>query len=176
MEKILITNRLQLIQMAEKDAPALYNIWSDPDVTKHMNITPFTEVEQAKEMIHYLHQLAENNSAIRYTIFELQSNNIVGSCGYNLIDWENDKAEIGYDIAKAYWGKGYAPEAISALLTYAFDTLKLNRIEAKVEPENINSSKVLRKLNFTLEGTLRKAEKSKGTYVDLQLFSKLKTD
>ncbi|WP_046945346.1 GNAT family N-acetyltransferase, partial [Bacillus cereus] len=83
---------------------------------------------------------------------------------------------IGYDISKAFWGKGYAPEAISALLEYAFTNLKLNRIEAKVEPENLNSISILKKLKFTLEGTLRKSEKSNGKFIDLSIYSKLITD
>ncbi|HCF31630.1 MAG TPA: GNAT family N-acetyltransferase, partial [Bacillus sp. (in: Bacteria)] len=97
-------------------------------------------------------------------------------CGYNSLDFENSKTEIGYDISKTFWGKGYAPEAISSLLDYAFTHLKLNRVEAKVEPANVNSIKVLEKLNFTFEGTLRKSEKSAGKLIDLNIYSKLISD
>ncbi|MFP3918596.1 GNAT family protein [Lysinibacillus telephonicus] len=172
----LYTERLHLRKMDVSDSQTLFKIWSDPDVTKFMNIENFHHESQATEIITYLDQLASENKAIRYSIIELESNEIIGSCGYNSLDFENDKTEIGYDIAKNYWGKGYAPEAISTLLNYAFNSLNLNRVEAKVEPENLNSIKVLQKLNFTFEGTLRKAEKSKGRYVDLNIFSKLKTD
>ncbi len=172
----LYSERLYLRKMEIKDSKSLFKIWSDPDVTKFMNIENFKSEHQAVEIITYLDQLANENKVIRYSIIELESNEIIGSCGYNSVDFENDKAEIGYDIAKHYWGKGYAPEAISALLQYAFHSLNLNRIEAKVEPENLNSIKVLEKLHFTFEGTLRKSEKSKGRYIDLNIYSKLKTD
>lgn len=109
-------------------------------------------------------------------MIERKTNEIIGTCGFNSIDFENAKAEIGYDIAKAYWGMGYAPESIRALLNYAFETLKLNRIEAKVEPANVNSIKVLQKLKFTFEGTLRQYEKSKGNFIDINMYSLLKTD
>lgn len=172
----LQTERLALRKMKASDSASLFQIWSDPEVTKYMNIDNFTAESQALEMIEILDKLAMENKAIRYAIIELQSNRIIGSCGYNMLDFTNSKAEIGYEISKQYWGKGYAQEAIRALLDYAFSALQLVRIEAKVEPENINSIRVLQKLNFTFEGTMRKCEKSKETLIDLSIYSKLITD
>lgn len=174
--KELNTQRLHLRIMDVSDSHSLFKIWSDSDVTKYMNISSFTHETQAKEMIELLKDLAYAGEAIRFSMIDRKSNVIIGTCGFNSIDYENAKAEIGYDIAKAYWGMGYAPEGIRALLTYAFKTLKLNRIEAKVDPANVNSIKVLQKLNFTLEGTLRQYEKSKGNYIDVNMYSLLKTD
>ncbi|KOS67761.1 GNAT family acetyltransferase [Lysinibacillus contaminans] len=176
MIKELNTQRLHLRRMEVSDSHSLFKIWSDPDVTKFMNISSFTHEAQAKEMIELLEDLAQASEAIRFSMIERKSNEIIGTCGFNSIDFENAKAEIGYDIAKAYWGMGYAPEGISALLNYAFETLKLNRIEAKVEPANVNSIKVLQKLNFTFEGTLRQYEKSRGNFIDINMYSLLKTD
>ncbi|WP_019392719.1 GNAT family N-acetyltransferase [Priestia filamentosa] len=172
----LYTKRLYLRRLKESDSSTLFKIWSDPVVTKHMNISHFMEEKQAKDMITFLNTLAYENKAARFTIIELASNKIIGSCGYNTLDFAHSKSEIGYELSKAFWGKGYASEAISGLLKYAFEDLGLNRIEAKVEPQNTNSIKTLQRLNFTLEGTLRQAEKSKGKFVDLNLYSRLKTD
>ncbi|HDR5274644.1 TPA: GNAT family N-acetyltransferase [Bacillus thuringiensis] len=172
----LHTQRLYLRQMKASDSLSMFKIWSDPDITKFMNISNFTDESQAKDMIQFLNELAQNNKAIRFTIIERESNHIIGSCGYNSLDFENSKTEIGYDISKKFWGKGYAPEAISSLLDYAFTHLKLYRVEAKVEPTNVNSIKVLEKLNFTFEGTLRKSEKSAGKLIDLNIYSKLISD
>ncbi|KEK24610.1 GNAT family N-acetyltransferase [Bacillus gaemokensis] len=172
----LQTKRLILRKMQASDSASLFAIWSDPEVTKFMNINSFTDESQAVEMIEILDKLSLENRAIRYSIIELESNKIIGSCGYNSLDFKNAKAEIGYDISKAFWGKGYAPEAILALIDYAFSTLGFNRIEAKAEPENINSIKVLQKLNFTFEGTMRMCEKSKEKFIDLSIYSKLMTD
>ncbi|USK71740.1 GNAT family N-acetyltransferase [Peribacillus asahii] len=172
----IYTERLHLRKVIAADSYSLFKIWSDPDVTKFMNINNFTDESQAIEIITHLEKLAEDNKACRYSIIELKSKKIIGSCGYNYLDYENAKTEIGYDLSKEYWGRGYAPEAISALLHYAFNSLNLNRVEAKVEPENTNSLKVLQKLNFSFEGTLRKSEKSKGRFIDLNIYSKLITD
>ncbi|MEL4024775.1 GNAT family protein [Lysinibacillus endophyticus] len=172
----IYTERLHLRKMHISDSQSLFKIWSDPDVTKFMNIDNFQDESQAKEIISYLNELAEDEKAIRYSIIELTSGDIIGSCGFNSLDFDNEKAEIGYELAKSHWGKGYAPEAIDGLLDYAFNTLKLNRIEAKVEPENINSIKVLEKLHFIYEGTLRQSEKSKGRFIDLNMYSLLRTE
>ncbi|MFL1675080.1 GNAT family protein [Paenibacillus thiaminolyticus] len=172
----LHTERLHLRKMKVSDSSSLFKIWSDPEVTKFMNINCFTDENEAKDMIKLLDELSQDNKAIRFSIIEIESNEIIGSCGYNSIDFENAKAEIGYDIARAFWGRGYASEAICSLLDYAFSSLKLNRIEAKVEPENVKSVKVLQKLNFTFEGTLRQYEKVNGKFNDLNMYSKLRTD
>ncbi len=152
MIECINTERLQLRKMVKADAKRLLAIWSDPDVTKYMNITHFTDEEQALEMIELLEQLADQQKALRFTIFEKASNHIIGSCGFNMFDFDHAITEIGYDLAKVHWGKGYATEAITALIDYAFTHLAMNTIVAKVEGANINSIKVLKKLNFIYQG------------------------
>ncbi|GKU80103.1 GNAT family N-acetyltransferase [Paenibacillus sp. L3-i20] len=172
----LYTERLHLRKMQMSDSSSLFKIWSDPDVTKFMNVSNFTDETQAQEMIRILDELSQENKAIRFSIIELESNEIIGTCGYNFLDFENQKAEIGYDIAKSFWGRGYASEAIRTLLEYGFSSLNMNRIEAKVEPENVNSIKLLQNLNFTFEGTLRQYERVNEKFNDLNIYSKLVTD
>ncbi|MFJ7662443.1 GNAT family N-acetyltransferase [Lysinibacillus sp. NPDC097162] len=176
MIKELNTQRLHLRRMEISDSYSLFKIWSDPDVTKYMNIASFTHEAQAKEMIELLEELAQANEAIRFSMIEKKSNEIIGTCGFNFIDFDTNKAEIGYDIAKAYWGMGFAPEGIKALLNYAFESLKLNKIEAKVEPANVNSIRVLQKLNFTFEDQVRQYENSNESFIDINIYSLLKTE
>ena len=162
--KVLIeqidTNRLYLRKMKIEDADNLFQIWSDPDVTKYMNIINLTDIKQAQEMITLLNELTKEQKAIRFSIIEKTSHKIIGSCGFNSFNVENHTAEIGYELAKAYWGKGYAQESITALIHYAFTTLNIKKIEAKVESANKNSIKVLEKLNFSYVGTSPEAETS----------------
>ncbi|MFD1064827.1 GNAT family N-acetyltransferase [Oceanobacillus locisalsi] len=176
MKEELFTKRLCLRKIRPADASALFAIWSDPAVVAFMNISAFTHESQATEMINTLNELAETNQAIRYSVIDLGSQEIIGSCGFNSIDSENARVEIGYDIAKAHWGNGYAPEAIQALIHEAFYRSGINRIEAKVEPANMNSVKVLQKIGFTFEGTLRQYEKVKGELIDMDMYSLLKAD
>ena len=64
-------------------------------------------------------------------------------------------ATIGYCRDEAAWGQGLATEAADALLQWAFDTLDLNRVQAETDTRNAASARVLEKLGFVREGTLR---------------------
>ena len=75
----LHSQRLYLRKMKASDSLSMFKIWSDPDVTKFMNISNFTDENQAKDMIQFLNELAQNNKAIRFTIIEKESNHIIGS-------------------------------------------------------------------------------------------------
>lgn len=176
MISVIKTPRLLLRKMSISDTDELFSIWSDPEVTKYMNIENFYKIEQVQEMIKLFEKLSEENEAIRYSIIELESNKIIGTCGFNFFDANNSKVEIGYDLNKCFWGKGYAKEAITYLIGYAFNDLGINRIEAKIEPQNLSSITLIEKLNFTYEGTLRQTEKSKGRFIDLKLYSKLASE
>ncbi|MDQ0172696.1 GNAT family N-acetyltransferase [Paenibacillus tundrae] len=172
----LHTERLQLRKMKDSDSPSLFNIWSDPDVTKFMNISPFTDEAQAVAMIHLLDDLSRDKKAIRFSIIEKNSNQIIGSCGFNSLDYDHYRAEIGYDLAQSHWGRGFASESIRAMLEHGYSILKMNRIEAKVDPDNVNSIKLLEKLGFICEGTLRQYERVEGAFKDIHMYSKLSSD
>ncbi|MCM2674492.1 GNAT family N-acetyltransferase [Alkalicoccobacillus plakortidis] len=141
-----------------------------------MNITPMMDVRQSYEMINIFQRMDKSNQGNRFSIFESDQSKSIGSCGFNYIDSENDRGEIGYELSVDHWGKGYMTEALTELVRYGFDYYKLNRIEAKVETQNQASQFLLKKLGFKQEGLLRSYEKSKGRYIDLAMFSVLKED
>jgi len=176
MNSELQSNRLQLIQSQILHAPTLFDYWTDPEVTKFMNMESLSTIADVIDMIDLFTQLATINQAIRYTILIKNTNEIIGSCGFNYVDFENGRAEIGYDLGKDYWGKGYASESVYALMNYWFHDLGLNRIEAKVEPKNNQSILLLEKSGFQFEGVLRQSERSKDGYIDVMMYSKLKND
>ncbi|MGM9987849.1 MAG: GNAT family N-acetyltransferase [Bacillaceae bacterium] len=175
MKQQFQTERLFLRKLTEADSARLLEIWSHPEVTKFMNITPFTDEEQVKGMIQFLNGLADENKGIRYAIIEAQSDTIIGTCGFNSLDFEQASGEIGYELDKAFWGNRYGPEAIICLLTYAFEELHFSKVIAKVEPENINSIRVLQKLQFTLEDTHDEFDELTGTFITLNHYCKLRT-
>jgi ribosomal-protein-alanine N-acetyltransferase len=173
----LETDRLILRQMTLEDVPALFKIWSDPEVTKYINITAFKEESQAREMIELLNRLAEEKKAIRWAITLKEDQKVIGSGGFNT--WLKEEAfrgEIGYDLDRGYWGRGIMTEVLRALISFGFGPMKLNRIEAMVEPENIASIKLLKKNGFWEEGLLREYQVSKEKFIDLQIFSLLKRE
>ncbi|MCH9626373.1 MAG: hypothetical protein S4CHLAM123_15700 [Chlamydiales bacterium] len=86
------------------------------------------------------------------------------------------KAELGYVLAKKYWGNGYATQAIQLALTAGFKELEVERLEAYVDPTNIGSQRVLEKNGFMREGLLRNHIIQKGIVKDRYIYSILKVE
>lgn len=99
----------------------------------------------------------------------------IGSIGLEISFWSNS-AEIGYWLGLPYWNKGYMTEAARAMLTYGFETLGLNRIEARHMTNNPASGRVMQKIGMTYEGTARQATQRFGEYHDLALYSILRSE
>ncbi|MRX72361.1 GNAT family N-acetyltransferase [Bacillus lacus] len=170
----LETDRLILREMVLEDAPQLYRYWSDSQTVQYMNIEKLKKVQEAEDMIALLNSLYEKREAVRWTITEKESGQIIGTCGYNSWEKESQRAEVGYDLGWQHWGRGFMSEALPELLAYGFQVWELHRIEAKVYPENEASRRLLNKLGFTEEGVLRKYEKRQNSYEDVILYSLLK--
>ncbi len=83
------------------------------------------------------------------------------------VDYRRSSATVGYWLVPAAQGHGYATEAVGRVLSYAFDTLALHRIEATVDAPNDPSIGVLESLGFTHEGTRRAARVLDGDRVDM---------
>jgi RimJ/RimL family protein N-acetyltransferase len=78
--------------------------------------------------------------------------------GWSTVLWSNPEfrtGELGYVLTEASWGRGYATEAAGALLDWALVAMDLNRVQSEVDTRNPASARVLQKLGFSLEGTLR---------------------
>ena len=86
------------------------------------------------------------------------------------------RAEIGYWLAKAYWGQGIMTDAVRAFVEYAFNELELVRLTAHVFELNIGSARVLEKNGFKLEGRFRKHFQKDGKLLDARLYGLLKDD
>lgn len=168
--------RICLTPIQLEHAPELFKIWSNQKVTEFMNIDSFCDEKQAREMIAFLQNLAKEQKALRYTIFHKEQAKIIGSCGFNQIDTPNQHVEIGYEIDEEFWGQGYGSEVVQQLVHYGFVSLDMVRVSAKVEPANKASIHLLEKNHFQYEGTLRKVEKSKGMFVDLCMYARIKCE
>ena len=170
------TKRLVLRKINSTDAPFLYEYWSDKEVAKYMNIVPFERISQAEEMIEFLNSLAEQEQAFRWSIIRKSNHQILGTCGFNNWDKDNQSAEIGYELGKPHWRQGFMTEALIELISHGYKNMNLNRIQARVEPMNMASRKVLKKLGFQEDGLLSEYEQAKDKFIDLILYSILKSD
>lgn len=172
---VLRTQRLILRQLELLDSEILFKYWSCPLVTRFMNIDVYSQTETEK-MIDFLNLLFEQGKAIRWGIYSKEDSCLVGSCGFNSSLYQTHQGEIGYELGLEYWGRGLMGEALGAILDYGFETLKLNRIEAYVMPENVNSQKLLQRLGFHKEGLLRQRGYYKNRFWDEYIFSLLKAE
>ncbi len=101
---------------------------------------------------------------------------VIGRIGLYKIDNQNHIGEIGYWLRPTSQGKGIITQAVQRLLTYGFEGLRLNRIELKCAVGNMKSQAVPERLAFTREGIARQAEFLHGAYVDIVVYSKLKSE
>jgi RimJ/RimL family protein N-acetyltransferase len=100
----------------------------------------------------------------------------LGWCGLTGFNPDFRSASLGYCLTEAAWGHGYATEAAGALLQWAFDTMDLNRVQAEADTRNGASARVLEKLGFVLEGTLREDCVVDGVVSDSWVYGLLRRD
>ncbi len=175
-DKRFETSRLLLRTLSEDDAEALHIFWSDVRVTRYMHINSLETMEQARAFIANLNTLMEQNELTRYSIVLKETNEVIGTCGFDSFVPEHQTAEISYDLGKPYWGQGFASEALRMILSDGFEGKELNRIEARIEPDNIRSIHALHKLGFMQEGKLRQAARKGDRFTDMLIFSLLKEE
>src|SRR6185436_10062199 len=100
-------------------------------------------------------RLSEEGRGARVAVDRATDGTFIGWCGLTQGNPAHRSASMGYCLDDAAWGHGYATEAARALLQWAFATLDLNRVQAETDTRNAASARVLEKLGFVREGTLR---------------------
>ena len=151
----LHTARLRLRPFTGADADPLFALHSNAHVLRYWDSPPWTDRARAELFIEKGRQLSEEGSGARVAVERASDGAFLGWCG--LTKWNPDyrSASLGYCLDDAAWGHGYATEGARALLQWGFDTLDLNRVQAEADTRNVASARVLEKLGFVLEGTLR---------------------
>ena len=99
-----------------------------------------------------------------------------GLIGLKDTDETNKKTEIGYWLSSGFQHKGVVTKCCKALIAYAFENMKMNRVQLKAGTENVRSRAVAERLGFELEGIERDGELHSRGYIDLAVYSLLKKD
>ncbi|WP_026462299.1 GNAT family N-acetyltransferase [Adhaeribacter aquaticus] len=162
------TSRLLLRGFVPEDAPLVQKLAGDKDVAFNaLNIPyPFPAESAAVWISTHKKEFAQHKSAI-FAIETTSNQEFIGAVGLTTISEINNTAEMGYWLGKSYWNKGFASEAIAALIIFGFEEYKLNKIFATHLKRNAASGKVLMKNGFQVEGILRQHIKHFGKYEDL---------
>lgn len=166
------TKRLVLRDLNEADWQAVHDYASDPEVVRYMDWGPNTE-EQTENFIQRAIASQKEQPRRNYTlaiVLEVE-NRLIGSCGLNVSNPDNQEGWIGYCLNRHFWGRGYATETAEAFLSYGFDQLSLHRIFAMCDPANVASAYVLEKIGMQREGHLREHKLAKGSWRDSLLYA-----
>lgn len=146
----LTTNRIGFSEWEKDDIKLAELLWGDPDVTRFICASGKFSTNDIRTR---LEKEIKNKSMynIQYwPIFKLDSNELIGCCG--LKPYSKGKYEIGFHLRPKFWGQGYAMEAAKTVINYAFTVLKAEELFAGHNPNNIASSKLLLKLDFSYIG------------------------
>ena len=130
-------------------------------------------------LIDYFKKRFESDTGIRWAIREKSTGKLIGSCGFNTWNPYDHGAVVGYEIAQANWGKGFAFEAVSAILDFVFSEtfhFYVNRIEALILPQNQASCGLATKLGFQKEGVMRGKTYWHDGFHDIAMYALLNKD
>jgi len=170
---ILETTRLVLRPITLDDAEFWVRNFSDPDVVELTAFEPPKDIEKAREEIatHCIKVFSEN-TGIRWGITINGSNQLIGTAGY--YGWEKERgyhASLGYDLLREHRRKGLMKEALTTIIDFGFETMKLHRIQVMIDPRNDASIRLVERLGFKKDGVLREDQYFRGRFQDDVVYS-----
>lgn len=166
------TERLLLRKIKLTDREKVFEGLSHEDVIRHYGVSHKT-LEDTQIQMDWFESLEREGTGIWWAICSLDDDTFYGAGGLNSLSEKHRKAEIGLWLLPQYWGKGIMTEAMTQILEYGFEALKLHRIEGFIESENIACKRAVEKLGMRHEGTMRECELKNGRFIDLDIYAKI---
>ena len=169
-------DRVSLRSIDDHDVDAFYAIYSHPEVMRYWSFPALTNPDQAAKLISEIHDGFQKQALLKWGVARRTDDLLIGSITLFNLDFTHRRAEIGYALGRDYWRQGYMHEALSAVISYAFDELGFHRIEADVDPRNDASIRTVERLGFQREGYLRERWQVGGEIQDALFFGLLRPD
>lgn len=170
------TPRLRLRRLTLRDADDMFSYSRDPEIARHVLWEAHHTAGESRAYIRYMMRKYRLGEPASWGIEYKEDGRCIGTIGYMWYQHEHRSTEVGYSLARAYWNKGIMTEALRAVIRYSFESMGINRIEAQHELTNPASGAVMRKAGMQLEGVLRERLRNKGRYVDVALYSILRSE
>jgi [ribosomal protein S5]-alanine N-acetyltransferase len=169
---LLTTERLILREFLDTDWQAVLAYQSDP---RYLEYYPWWDRSPA-DVQRFVDEFIDWQEETPRTRYQLAialpaAGRLIGNCGIRMDGPRATEADIGYELDPAHWGRGYATEAVGALLAFGFRELKLHRVWASCVAENRASARVLEKVGMRPEGRLREKCWMKGRWWDTLLYA-----
>ncbi len=173
---VLDTPRLTLRRMLRRDSEDMFAYARDPAVSEFLLWQPHESEAYTRRYLNYLQSRYRSGDFHDWAVVWRESGRMIGTCGFTQFNLEANSAEIGYVLARPYWGIGIAPEAARAVLRFGFRELRLHRIEAHYMIGNDRSRRVMEKIGMRFEGVRRDSLHVKGRYVSVGVYSILEDE
>lgn len=151
----LETDRLIIRTIDYTDAVDFYEYASRSDLGPKAGWEPHKNVKETKEVINYFLDMMAKGKSLYFSIIRKADHKMIGTIEIYNID-NPYVSEIGYSLNPMYHNLGYGYEAACAIVSYAFNTLNRMKLEAGMYTDNLASIKLITKLGFHYEGTLKK--------------------
>src|SRR6266542_4638942 len=141
---ILTTERLTLRQLVINNKQEIFTLRSDSEINKYLDRQVSNTIDDARNFINKINK----NDSLYWAITLSDRNILVGTiCLFGFSD-ENGRCEIGYELLTNFQGQGIMKEAVEKVIDYAFNTIKVQKIEAFLHRDNQSSIKLLDKFSF----------------------------
>lgn len=171
---VLPTPRLILRALQPSDLNDLYEYASDPQIDQYVPWEHYRNIEEARENLNDFLEEYEKDGLGAWGIEHRADRKLIGIINTSIPHRIHRRVEVGYTIARAYWGQGYATEALQALIQFGFEKMDLLRIEAIILPQNKSSAKVLLKAGMQFEGLLHHYQVWRGQPRDIEMYAIVK--
>jgi len=173
---LLETERLQLVRHSLDHAEDMYQLRTDTEVMKYLDVHPPKSISDIENKIKENISDFDNKKGINWILKLKESPEAIGYMGLWRIDKKNNRGEVGYALKQEYWNKGIATEAGKCIINFGFDILKLHTIMANTNPLNSASQSLLTKLGFIKEAHFRQDYYFDGQYLDSAIYGLIKED
>jgi RimJ/RimL family protein N-acetyltransferase len=155
---IIETPRLLLRPMMAYDAPALHAMLSDAETMRYWSSLPHATLAESEEWVAQGVDTMVRGDGHDFVV--LHDNRVIGRVAF----WMGN--ELGFLFDRGIWGRGFAGEAVTALIDYGFAALRFTRVRADVDPRNARSLRLLERLGFQRTGFAAQTFKLGETWVD----------
>ena len=175
--KIIETERLLLRPFTVADAPAAYRNWcAEEAVTRFLTWPPHADEGVTRAVFADWEANYADPAYYQWAIVLKSIGEPIGSISVVAQSEQVNALSIGYCIGSRWWRRGLTTEAFRALIPFFFDEVGADRVEARHDPNNPNSGRVMRACGLTYEGTLRQAATNNQGVVDLCIYSILRSE
>ena len=155
--KPLQTARLELRPFRATDFQQAFDNWmSDPSVTKYLTWTPHAAPAFTRALLAQWEEQSASPEVYHWALVWRETGEVIGDLSVVAADMRSERAELGYCLAQAFWGRGVMTEALTAVLAFLFGEVGFSRVEAKYATANVASGRVLEKCGMKQEGILRR--------------------